>query len=127
MLASRKEDAMTGSAEFPLKLFFVFFLIILFFSFGSVAVFGNFLLLVFFVFIIIQVFGDDIQMDGMDLRHFQFGLALGATQNLALFDLIFIDVHLGGTFTAADHNPSSVRRQKAGASKSASTTIERII
>ena len=91
---------------------FVFFLIVVFFILGKIAVFGNFLFLVFIVLVIIQIFGDDIQVDGMDLRHFQFGLALWATQNLAFFDLIFVDVDLGGTFRAADHDPSSVRDSK---------------
>jgi hypothetical protein len=91
---------------------FVFFLIVVFFLLGEVAVFGDFLFLVFVVFVIIQIFGDDIQVDGMDLRNFQFGLALWATQNLAFFDLVFVNVDFGGTFRAADHDPSSVRDSK---------------
>jgi hypothetical protein len=112
MLAGRKEDARVPRpiiVEGHLLLVLLF--IVIFFVFGEVTVFGNFLLLVFFIFVIIQIFGDDIQMDGMDLRHFQFGLAFWATQNLAFFDLVFIDVDLGGTFRAADHDPSSVCAQ----------------
>src|SRR6266404_3472887 len=114
MAASRKEDATAKPATIPgaARLLFVFFLIVVFFILGKVAVFGNFLFLVFVVFVIIQIFGDDIQVDGMDLRHFQFGLALWTTQNLAFFDLVFVDVDFGGTFRAADHDPSSVRDSK---------------
>jgi hypothetical protein len=129
MAAGSKEDAtvkrtgILGAAQ----LLFVFFLIVVFFILGKIAVFGNFLFLFFFVFIIIQIFGDDIQVDGMDLRHFQFGLALWATQNFSFFDLVFIDVDLGGTFRAADHDPSSVRDSKGRRRQAASTTVERII
>src|SRR6266404_4598990 len=98
MLAGRKEDATVVKSTAILvevELLFVLFLIVVFFILGKVAVFGNFLLLLFVVFIIIQIFGDDIQVDGMDLRYFQFGLALWTTQNLAFFDLVFVDVDFG--------------------------------
>jgi hypothetical protein len=42
-------------------------------------------------------------MHGMDLRDFQFRLALWATENLAFFDFVFVDVDFSGTFRAADH------------------------
>src|SRR6266478_28725 len=114
MAASRKEDATVKAAAIFIEVesLFVFFLIVVFFIFGKVAVFGNFLFLVFVIFVIIQIFGDDIQVDGMDLRHFQFGLALWTTQNLAFFDLVFVDVDFGETFRASDHDPSSVRDSK---------------
>src|SRR5258706_8460781 len=115
MLAGKKEDATAlkpTAILVEVELLFVFFLIVFFFIFGEVAILGNFLLLLFVVFIIVQIFGDDIQVDGMDLRYFQFGLALWATQNLAFFDLVFVDIDLGGTFRAADHDPSSVRDSK---------------
>src|SRR5258708_36094737 len=84
------------------ELLFVLFLIVLFFLLGKIAVLANLFLFVFFVLVIIHIFGDDVQMDGMDLRDFQFGLALWATENLAFFDFIFVDVDFGGTFRAAD-------------------------
>jgi hypothetical protein len=112
--------------ESPLKdgLLFVFFLIVIFLVLGEVAIFGNFLLL-FFVFIII--IGNDIQMDGMDLRDFQLGLALWATENLAFFDFILVDVDFGGTFRAADHGSILRKWFKVGAAWTTSTTVERII
>jgi hypothetical protein len=85
-----------------IELLLVLFLIVLFFLLWEVAIFRN-LLLVFFVFIVIIVFRNDVQMDGMDLRNLQFRLALWATENLAFFDFVFVDVDLGGTFWAADH------------------------
>src|SRR5712671_3100925 len=98
MAAGRKEDA-SGAAACDERLLFIFFLIvILFFFLWEVAVFGNFVLLV-----IIVIIGNDVQMDGMDLRDFQLGLALRATENLAFFDFILVDVDFGGTFWAADH------------------------
>jgi hypothetical protein len=100
MAAARKEDASGGDACDE-ALFFIFFLIvIIFFFLWEVAVFGNFLLLVL---IVILFIGNDVQMDGMDLRDFQLGLAFRATENLAFFDFILVDVDFGGTFWAADH------------------------
>jgi hypothetical protein len=117
MAAGRKQDATVAQPAgilVEVELLFVLFLIVVFFILGEVAVLANFLLLLFVVFIIIiiQIFGDDVQMDRMDLRHFQFGLALWATQNFTFFHLVFVDVDLGGTFRAADHDPSSVRDSK---------------
>src|SRR5882762_5053272 len=99
MAAGRKEDA-SCAGEPDEGLLFVFFLIVFFFFLWEVAVFGNLILLVLFVIIII---GNDVQMDGMDLRDFQLGLAFRATENLAFFDFILVDVDFGGTFWAADH------------------------
>jgi hypothetical protein len=86
------------------ELLFVAFLIVLFFVLGEIAIFSRFaLFVVFLVLIIIHVFGDDVQMHGMDLRDFQFRLALWATENLAFFDFVFVDVDFSGTFRAANH------------------------
>ena len=49
----------------------------------------------------------------MDLRHFQFGFTLWATQDLPLFHFVFIDIDLGRTLGAADHG-SILRKMKAG-------------
>jgi hypothetical protein len=101
--------------ESPQKdgLLFVFFLILIVLVLGEVAIFGN-LLLLFFLFIII-IFGNDVQMDGMDLRDFQLGLAFWATENLAFFDFILVDVDFGGTFRAADHGSILRKWFKVGA------------
>jgi hypothetical protein len=56
----------------------------------------------FFLFLLI-VIGDAVQVNGMSLRHFELGLALGTSQDLPFFDFVFIDVDFGGTFRAADH------------------------
>jgi hypothetical protein len=99
MIASRKEDVRVLREG----LLFVLFLIVLFFILRKVAIFPSFaLFLVFFVFVVIHIFGDDVQMDGMDLRDLQFGLALWATENLAFFDFVFVDVDFSGTFRATD-------------------------
>jgi len=100
MAAGRKEDASRADACDE-GLVFVFFLIVIIFFLWEVAIFGDFLLLVLFV--IIVFIGNDVQMDGMDLRDFQLGLAFWATENLAFFDFILVDVDFGGTFWAADH------------------------
>ena len=84
------------------ELLFVLFLIVVVFLLGKVAIFRNLLLLVFFVFVVIIIFGNYVQMDGMDLRDFQFRLALWATENLAFFDFVFVDVDFSGTFRATD-------------------------
>jgi hypothetical protein len=60
-------------------------------------------LVIIIVVIVISVFGDEIQMDGMRLRDFELGFALGATEDFAFFDLVLIDVDFCGTFGAANH------------------------
>src|SRR6266576_4419159 len=62
------------------------------------------LLLVFFLVVLfVRIIGDEIQVDGMRLRDFEFGFALGTTQDLAFFDFVFVDIDFGGTFRATDH------------------------
>jgi hypothetical protein len=39
----------------------------------------------------------------MRLGNLEFGFALGATQDLAFFDFVFIDIDFGGTFRTTDH------------------------
>jgi hypothetical protein len=63
----------------------------------------------------------------MDLQDFQFRLAFWATENLAFFDFVFVDVDFSGTFRAADHGSILRTNIKVGAAKTASTTVERII
>src|ERR1700730_18079044 len=113
MAPGRKEDASAAATESLI----VLFLVVLFFLFGEITVLAN---LVLFI-VIIHIFGDDVQMDGMDLRDFEFGLALWATQNLAFFDFVFVDVDLGGTFRAADHGSILRTDIKVGAARTAST------
>jgi hypothetical protein len=76
--------------------FFVFFLFVIILK--IVPILGLF---VFFLFVI--VFGNGIDLDGMDLYDFHFGFALGAGQNFAFLDLIFINVNFSGAFRAPDH------------------------
>jgi hypothetical protein len=122
MAPGRKEDASAAARESLI----VLFLVVLFFLFGEITVLANLILfVVFFVFVfvivIIHIFGDNVQMDGMDLRDFEFGLALWATQNLAFFDFVFVVVDLGGTFRAADHGSILRTDIKVGAARTAST------
>jgi hypothetical protein len=48
----------------------------------------------------------------MYLRHFEFGFALWATQDFALFYFVFVDVDFGGTLGAANHG--SILRKVGG-------------
>src|SRR5229473_6787953 len=96
MWTDRLQDARRGRAESLLVVFLVLFFLIL----GKVAIFADFALFVFFL---LFIFGNDVQVNGMGLRHFELGFTLRATQDLALFDLIFVDIDLCGTFRAADH------------------------
>src|SRR6266849_2723092 len=98
MWTDRLQDARHGRAVLLLVVFLVLFFLIL----GNVTIFAGltlFLILLFFI----QIFGNDVQVNGMGLRHFELGFTLRATQDLALFDLIFVDIDLCGTFRAADH------------------------
>jgi hypothetical protein len=124
MAPGRKEDARVAARESLI----VLFLVVLIFLFREITVLANLVLFVVcFVFVIIHILGDDVQMDGMDLRDFEFGLALWATQDLTFFDFVFVDVDLGGTFRAANHDPSSVQVSRVGAARQRAPTVERII
>src|SRR6267143_907333 len=54
-------------------------------------------------------------MDGMRLRNFHLGFALGTTQDLAFLDFAFIHIDFGGTFRATDHGSILRRVVRAGA------------
>jgi 8-oxo-dGTP diphosphatase len=84
------------------SLFFILFFLVFFFRKVPVlsCFFVGFFVLFFFF---IKVIGDEVEVDGMRLRNFEFGLALGTAENLALFDFVFIDIDFGRTFRAADH------------------------
>jgi hypothetical protein len=119
---------MPGCGTAGLLLVFFLFLFVLFF--GNVAILAGLTLFLFFFFlvVVIQIFGNDVQVNGMGLRHFELGFTFRATQNLALFHLIFVNVNLCGTLRAANHG--SVLRtvfKRVGATWTASTNIERII
>jgi hypothetical protein len=88
------------------------FVFLFFFVPEKIAVLARFLLL-FLFFLVIKVVRDEVQMDGMGLRDFEFGLALGTAQDFAFLDFVFVNVNFGGTFRAADHGSilrSNVRR-----------------
>jgi hypothetical protein len=56
-----------------------------------------------FLFFFVIVFGDGIDFDGMDLNDFHFGFALGAGQDFAFLDFVFINVNFCGAFRTPDH------------------------
>jgi len=87
-----RKELKNGSNVF----FFVFFLVVIILK--IVPIFGLF---VFFLFVI--VFGYGVDLDGMDLHDFHFGFALGAGQDFAFLDLIFVNVNLSGAFRAPYH------------------------
>src|SRR5580693_5045471 len=100
MPALRIGDAgWVGRTRLLLVLFFVFF--VFFILFEEVAVFRGFFFLVVIFFI--EVIGDEVEMHGMRLRNLELGFALGAAQDFAFFDFVFVHVNFGGTFRAADH------------------------
>jgi hypothetical protein len=68
----------------------------------QIAVFFGAFSYFFFLFFIVIV-GNAVEMDRMGLRNFEFGLALGATQDFPFFDFVFVDVDFSGTFRAANH------------------------
>jgi hypothetical protein len=97
----RKEDVWTRGARRLLLVVFLFFFLFLD-QIAFIAVF-RFFFLFFFVIIVVAIVRDDVQVNGMDLGHFQFGFALWAAQNFALLYFVFVDVDFGGTLGAANH------------------------
>jgi hypothetical protein len=122
MIDTEREMQRRNFACGSLLVFFLLFVVIL----EKVTVFGDFRLFLFFVFIVVEIFGDDVEVNGMDLRHLELGFTLGATEDLAFFDFVFVDVDFGRTLGAADHG-SILRRMncRVGAAGIASTTVER--
>src|SRR6267378_1316680 len=100
MAAQALEDARRGAAGLLLPVFFIVFLVII--VVDEVAIFSG-LDFIFLVVLFVRIIGDEVQVDGMRLRDFEFGFALGTTQDLAFFDFVFIDIDFGGTFRATDH------------------------
>jgi hypothetical protein len=100
MAARAQEDARTRGTCPLLLVFFLVFLVII--VVNEIAIFAG---LVFFVFVVllVRIIGDEVQVDGMRLRNLEFGFALGTTQDLALFDFVFVDIDFGGTFWATNH------------------------
>jgi hypothetical protein len=84
--------------------------------------------LFFLVVLFVGIIGDEVEVDGMRLRDFELRFALGATQDFAFFDFVFIHIDFGGTFRATDHG-STLRTVvfKVGAFESVPATVQRII
>src|ERR1700676_339589 len=99
MWASKYRDARCCTVE----LLFVFFLFFFVVFFGKIAILAGLAFFLFFLVVIIQIFRNDVQVHGMGLRNFQLGFTFRATQNLALFHFILVDVNLCGTLGAANH------------------------
>jgi len=88
-----------GACLLLLVFFFVFLVIIVV---NEVAVLSG-LVFFFLVVLFVQIIGDEIQVDRMRLRNLEFRFAFRTTQDLALFDFIFVDIDFGGTFRATNH------------------------
>jgi hypothetical protein len=101
MIWRGREMPREGCGEYLLFFIVFFFLLVLFF--GRVSILSALFAAFFLFFLFIQVVGDEIEVEGMRLRNLELGLTLGTAENLALFDLVFIDIDFGGTFRAADH------------------------
>jgi hypothetical protein len=80
--------------------FFVFFVV---FFLEQVAVLAGLALILFFFVVVVKILGDDVEVNRMGLRDFEFRFALGATEDLAFFHFVFVDVDFGGTLGAANH------------------------
>jgi hypothetical protein len=110
MLVLGKVDSELSGRKglFVVLFFFVVFLIFV----REIAVLRGFFFVVIFFFII-EVVRDEVQMHGMRLGDLKLGFALGAAQDFAFFDFVFVHVDFGGTLRATDHGSilrSNVRK-----------------
>lgn len=80
-------------------LFFIF----LFFLVPFLVVLVGF----FAFFFVVEIVGDEDEMNGVDLRYLELGLALGAIQDFAFFHFVFIHINLCGTLGTPYHGLSS--------------------
>jgi hypothetical protein len=110
MAARNGRDAGLGKADLFVFLFVVIgFVIVVIFQ--KIAIFIEFFLIVFGVFLVVVFFiifffnfvGNGIQRHRMRLRNFQLALALGTTQDFALFHFVFVHINLSGTFRTTEH------------------------
>jgi hypothetical protein len=69
---------------------------------GVVLYIGFVFLFVLVVFVVV-IFGKDDEVHGMNLRHFQLGVAFTAADNFAFFDFVFVQVDVRVTFRALGH------------------------
>jgi hypothetical protein len=93
----------SGSLYGPPSLLFVLFLVVFLEVVILFVVVLFFFDIALFVFFFVEIIGDGVQVDGMRLRDLQLHFALGAAQDFALFDFIFIHVNFGATIGAANH------------------------
>src|SRR5271156_6038820 len=98
-MTRQAEKMRAGSARPKLSdLFFV--LVVVLFIFLDAGLF------LFFVIIIIFVFGDDDEVHGMRLRHFQLDVALRAAEDFAFLDFVFVQINFGVAFRTSGHEIS---------------------
>src|SRR5262249_35543459 len=117
-----------GSGVVVFLVLFVVFIVIAEMVAVLAAAFTLVIVFLVVIIVIVEIFGDEIQMDRMSLRDFELGFTLGAAQDLAFFDFVFIDVDFSGTFGAADH--VCILRgseRQVGAARIASTTVEQLL
>src|SRR5260221_13947772 len=125
MAARAQEDARRGRAYLLLLVFFFVFLLLLIVV-DEIAIFPG-LAFVFLVVLFVRIIGDEVQVDGMRLRDLEFGFALGATQDLAFFDFVFVDIDFGGTFRATNHGSTLRTVFSKWGYAAVPTTVQRII
>src|ERR1700740_1430156 len=123
MGAKSRQDASRCGARAS---FLVFLFIVLAILADKIAIVPGLVFLSLFVFFV-QVIGDQIQMDGMDLRDLELGFALRTTQNLALFDFVFVDIDFGGTFRATNHGSTLRTVLALWEHENHAPTVQRII
>src|SRR5271156_5189282 len=98
-MTRQAEKMRAGSARPKLSdLFFV--LVIVLFIFLDAGLF------LFFFVVIIFVFGDDDEMHGMRLGHFQLDVALRAAEDFAFLDFVFVQINFGVAFRTSGHEIS---------------------
>jgi hypothetical protein len=103
---------------------FFFVVIVIIIVISKIAVGSG---LCFVIIVVIFIVGDEIEVHGMRLRNLEFGFALGATENFAFLDLIFIDIDFGGTFGTADHRCILRKIGRRVGRKKRTATLQRII
>lgn len=62
-----------------------------------------------FLFFLVVILRDRVDLDGVNLDDFHFRFALGAGQDFAFLDFVFVNVNFSGAFRAPDHGTTSLR------------------
>jgi hypothetical protein len=103
------DDSLQDAPELTGLFLLIFFVLVVFVVVPILIIFVR----IFFVFLeVVQIvfffdlIGDRVQSHRVSLRNLEFGLALRASEDFALFHFVFVHIKLCGTIWTPKHGPN---------------------